>query len=205
MSKDLIKISLTEFMNFVNKSGASKITVVASAKTNREEEYQIYKDYWLKFRESIKSIHREGLSKESLYSRLDDVCDDKKVNYEAAINGYCKFWGKRKISWIQPPHKTWSHKDIRIELNPDLGLIIKEKTFYIKLFIASNGVLDKRHADLILTLMEKELRDKVETNSIFGVLDVKRGKLFEYKKTDTKLLYLLESEAESFESLWYKL
>jgi hypothetical protein len=205
MSKDLIKISLTEFMNFVNKSGAAKITVVASAKTNREEEYQIYKDYWLKLRESIKSIHREKLSKDFLYSIIDDVSYDKKANYEAAINGYCRFWGKHKISWTQPPRKTWSHKDIRIELNPDLGLIIKEKIYYIKLFIASKGVLDKRHADLILTLMEKELRDKVETNSIFGVLDVKRGKLFEYKNTDTKLLYLLESEAESFESLWHKL
>lgn len=53
--------------------------------------------------------------------------------------------------------------------------------------------------------MGKEFQYKVETNSIFGVLDVKRGKLFEYKNTDIKLLYLLEAEAESFESLWHKL
>jgi hypothetical protein len=31
MSKESIKVSLTEFMNFVNKSGSSKVTVVQKA------------------------------------------------------------------------------------------------------------------------------------------------------------------------------
>ena len=45
MAKELIKISLTEFMNFVNKSGSAKSTVVSNSKNKRDEEYEHYKDY----------------------------------------------------------------------------------------------------------------------------------------------------------------
>ena len=54
MAKELIKISLTEFMNFVNKSGSAKSTVVSNSKNKRDEEYEHYKDYWLKLREKLK-------------------------------------------------------------------------------------------------------------------------------------------------------
>ena len=46
MSKNPIKISLTEFLNFVNKSGSAKSTVVSTAKNKREEEYKFFQDYW---------------------------------------------------------------------------------------------------------------------------------------------------------------
>lgn len=205
MIKETIKISLTEFMNYVNKSGSQKTTVVVNAKTRREDEYKTFKDYWFKLRESIKSIHKKGQEQEDLMAIIEEVHEDKRDNYNIAIKGYCTFWGKKKINWITPPHKTWAIGDIRIELNPELGLKIKDKTYYIKLFTSSNDNIDRRHADLILALMEKELRDKVETNAIFGVLDIKRGKLFEYKNNDSKLFLLLEVEATSFESLWKRL
>lgn len=48
--KELIKISLTEFMNFVNKSGSAKATVVRTAKKRRDEDYEHFTDYWLDFR-----------------------------------------------------------------------------------------------------------------------------------------------------------
>ncbi|WP_321478442.1 hypothetical protein [uncultured Bacteroides sp.] len=74
MARELIKVSLIEFMNYVNKSGTAKATVVINAKTKREEEYQFYKDYWLKLRKKIKEVHKKKLSKED----------------------YCSFWGKKK-------------------------------------------------------------------------------------------------------------
>ena len=205
MAKDLIKISLTEFMNYVNKSGTQKTTVVGQAKAKREDEYQTYKDYWFKLRERIKEVHKKGLTQESLIAIIEEINEDKRNNYNTAIKGYCTFWGKKKIDWINPPRKTWSVGDIRVELNPELGLKIKDKIYYIKLFITSSDGIDKRHADLILALMEKELRDKVEDSAIFGVLDTKRGRLFEYKNKDPKLYLLLKAEASSFESLWNEL
>jgi hypothetical protein len=203
MAKETIKISLTEFMNFVNKSGSAKATVVSQAKHNREEEYAHWKDYWLPLRNKIKDVHKKKGNHDDLKKVITEVSKDKKENYTLSIDGYCSFWKKRTIEWIEPPKKTWVLGDIRIELNPELGLVIKDKIFIIKLFTAANNSIDKRHADLILHLMEKELRDKVGDNEvIFGVLDVKRGKLFENKIRDTSLFPLLKGEVKSFESQW---
>ena len=202
MAKELIRITLTEFMNYVNKSGSAKITVVSQSKTRHEEVYQTFKDYWLKLRESIKRVHRNNLSKDVLYGIIDDVSDDKKENYAEAIEGYCKWWGKKKITWITPPRKTWAVGDIRIELNPELGLVHNGQTHFIKLFTTANDALDKRHADLILALMEKELREKVADDAVFCVLDIKRGKLYEYKSSGKNLYTLLKVEAQGFETMW---
>src|SRR5690606_39829946 len=107
MAKEIIKISLTEFMNFVNKSGTAKATVVSTSKNKREEEYEHYKDYWLKLREKLKTVHKKSESHEDLKSLLDDIHKDKKDNYKKAIEGYIKFWKKRKLEWVNPPKKTW--------------------------------------------------------------------------------------------------
>lgn len=205
MSKEPIKVSLTEFMNFVNKSGASKVTVVQKAKNRRDEEYAHYKDYWIKLREKIKSVHKSDGSHDNLKELLSEVNQDKVDNYKLAINGYCSFWKKKKIEWVEPPRKTWTVGDIKIEVNPELGLVLKDKVFVIKLFTTANDSMDKRHADLILTLMENELRSKVEAEVIFAVLDVKRGKLFENKNLDPSLKGLLNGEARSFETIWKSL
>ncbi len=202
MSKEPIKISLTEFMNFVNKSGSLKVTVVQKAKNKREEEYAHFKDYWLKLRDKIKSVHKMQGTHSDLKALLDEISDDKRQNYGAAIEGYCSFWKRRKIEWVDPPRKTWTVGDIKIEVNPELGLTIKDQIYVIKLFTTASDSMDKRHADLILTLMEKELRNKVEEEVVFAVLDVKRGKLFENKNLDPTLSGLLNGEARSFETIW---
>ncbi|MCL8006211.1 hypothetical protein M8845_02105 [Gelidibacter japonicus] len=203
MAKEIIKVSLTEFMNFVNKSGTAKATVVSNSKNKRDDEYEHYKDYWLKLREKLKSVHKKSESHDDLRSLLDDIHKDKKANYKIAIEGYIKFWKKRKLEWVNPPRKTWKIGDVRIELNPELGIAFKDKIFVIKLFTTANSDINKMHADLILNLMEKELREKVAGEEVvFAVLDVKRGKLFENKTKDTSLYPLLNGEARSFETIW---
>lgn len=203
MAKETINISLTEFMNFVNKSGTAKATVVANSKNKRDDEYEHYKDYWLKLRDRLKSVHKKHEGQEDLRALLKEIHKDKKANYLKAIDGYIKFWKKRKIEWFNPPKKTWSIGDLRIEVNPELGLVIKDKLHVIKLFTSANTDINKAHADLILNLMEKELREKVGGDEvIFAVLDVKRGKLFENKAKDTTLYPLLHGEARSFETIW---
>jgi hypothetical protein len=202
MSKEAVKVSLTEFMNFVNKSGSSKVTVVQKAKSKRDEEYAHFKDYWLKLRDKIKSVHKSQGTHGDLKELLNEVSDDKVENYRVAIDGYCAFWKRSKIEWCEPPRKTWSVGDVKIEINPELGVVMKDKVYVIKLFTNANDLLDKRHADLILTLMEQELRAKVKEEVVFAVLDVKRAKLFNNQNLDPVLVGLLQGEAKSFETIW---
>lgn len=206
MSKNPIKISLTEFLNFVNKSGSAKSTVVSTAKNKREEEYKFFQDYWNPLKIKIKSVHRKSGSHDDLKELLEKTSAEKKDNYRKSIDGYCAFWKKRNIEWFNPPRKTWIDGDLRIELNPELGLQINEKLYVVKLHTSANDSIDKRHADLILNLMEKELREKVAGDEvIFAVLDVKKGKLFENKNKDVSLMPLLKGEVRSFETIWKNL
>lgn len=66
--------------------------------------------------------------------------------------------------------------------------------------------MNKKHADLILTLLEHEMRSKVGGDEpIFAVLEVKTGKLFPQKEKDLSLYPLLKGEARSFEIQWKEL
>ena len=72
----------------------------------------------------------------------------------------------------------------------------------IKLFLKANESLDKRHADIVLALMECELREKVDDDVEFAILDVKRGKLFTHVNDNPRLLVLLKSEGREFSDMW---
>lgn len=206
MSKNQIKISLTEFMNFVNKSGSAKSTVVSTAKRKREEEYKHFEDYWNPLKSKLKSVHKKNGTPEDLKELINLISLEKKENYKKSIEGYCSFWKKRKFSWFNPPKKTWIDGDVRIELNPELGLQINDRLYVIKLHTSANDKIDKRHSDLILNLMEKELRSKVLGDEvIFALLDVKTGKFFENKTKDISLIPLLKGEVKSFEIIWKNL
>lgn len=203
MKKDKIVISLTEFMHFISTSGSAKLTVVKTAKKNRDEEFETYKDYWKPFRDALVVMHKKGKSKDVLDDLLNHIPSDKRENYKCAIDGYKKFIGKKKTEWVNVFKKSWVFEDLSVTLNPELGLVINDKVYVIKLFFNAKEALNKRQADLILTLLEKELRAKVGGDEvIFAVLDVRRGKLFEMTDKDLKLYPLLQGEAKSFETQW---
>jgi len=63
-------ISLTDFVDFVIKSGTPKLTKVRAIKNRPEYEPAI--DYWRQLREGIKDFHRAGGADKSA---LDDIVD----------------------------------------------------------------------------------------------------------------------------------
>lgn len=194
-------ISLTEFMDYVNTSGSAKATVVAQAKRKREEGHAKTADYWMQLRNAIRSVHANGGTKDNLGEVIERIHEDRRDNYEQAIKGYKKFWGNRRFSWINPPRRIVSVRGTKISVNPEVGLEYGDKHYVIKLFIRADRYLDKRHADLILTLMKNKISD-VSDNTVFAVLDVMRGKLFEFKGDNYKITQLLEAEGASFNILW---
>ena len=205
-----IQVTLTEFMNFVLKSGSAKHTIVKQAKKRHEDVNSPYtpgSDYWYYLRRQISEYHKKGKEKEFLENVLSSIPSDRRDNYKKMIDGYKKFLGKKKkFDYIAPTKQTWSVGDIRVVLNPELTLEYNGRVCVIKLFLSADNVIDRKHADLILTLMEAEMRSKVGGEEpIFAVLDVKRGKLFTQNNKGLDLMVLLEGEARSFETQWKKL
>lgn len=123
------------------------------------------------------------------------------MNYPVSIEGYKKFWGKKKIEWFDPPFYHWIIGDLDVKINPELGLSFDNKFYIIKLFLKADKI-SKDKLSQILSLMESQLRKEVGEDAIFAVLDVKNAKLYENVKGDFTYLPLLEGEAKSFESIW---
>ena len=183
-------------------SGPAKATVVVHAKRKREEGHNKQADYWMQFRNAVKSVHCSNGSKSDLSEVIEKVHEDKVNNYNAAVKGYQKFWGGKKIGWTVPPRKVVSVGGTRVSLNPELGLSFGGKTYFIKLFIHVDEILNRHHADLILSLMHSKLSDVLPDGTEVAVLDVLRGRFFDFKKEDHKITQLLEAEGASFNILW---
>lgn len=204
-----IKISLTDFIGFVNKMGNAKSNHVKSIKGRAD--YEPYMDFYKPLREAILKLHKKGQKKSALDVVLKGLADDKKKKcYPEVVEGYKKFLGRKNFEWIKPPKKEWKIGGLTIIANPELGLEEKKKdgtsNFYIIKLYFKEDALKKAQADQILTLMEMQLRSKVNEPEIkFAILDIRRSKLHIKQDQELKELPLLQGEAASFVTMWNSL
>ena len=132
------KVSLTYLLDFVQKSGSPKATVVSNFKTR--EEYDPQKDFYKPLREQLVSAAK-GLSRPSdLDAWVHGFQDGKKhAAYLDAIAGFRRFVGRKPIVWFDPPRKDYdlgpAGLRITVTVNPELGLVRQGVPYVIKLFL----------------------------------------------------------------------
>lgn len=205
MKQNDIKISMTEFVNFINASGIARMTVVANAKAKHEEMEGNPYDYWKDFKDEVKKQLKKQGSKEDLLELLETMREDVLDNYQKMINGYLKFWKPTRMKWIKPVNKLANIGGVKMYVNPEIGIEWQNKKYMIKLYLKANESLDKRHADIILALMENQLREKVDEDVLFAILDVRKGRLYPYVNDDPRLMIFLKSEGREFAEMWREL
>lgn len=199
-TKRKIELSLTDFVDFVCKSGSTKMTKVKQIK-NRDD-YSPATDFYKALREGIQEIHRKNGKKKELKAIIEKISDPKKLkNYSDCVEGYKKFWGRKNPKWFEPPMKHWIVGELDVRINPELALEVDGKKYVIKLYFKSDK-LSKEKVTQVLTLMESEIRTEVDSDVNMAILDVKNGKLFIKEDRDVSLLPLLKGEAMSFEIIW---
>ncbi len=197
----MIKISLTDFIDFVSKAGSTKYSKVKQIA--KRKDYQPAFDFWKPLREAIIKLHKEGNNKKELDNVMEDLTDKKKEKrYLILIKAYKSFLGRKKINWFDPPKKKyWKYKELNVILNPELGLEINNKFFVVKLYFKSEKLSQKK-ADLILLLMNKHLKKGKYKDVNFAILDIERKKLFDKTNLKNEQFSLLEGEALSFLTIW---
>jgi hypothetical protein len=193
------RISLTDLVDIVSKAGGPKATKVAQVK-NRDD-YLPATDFYKQFRDGVVSIHKAGGARADLSKILKGVVERVRLaNYPAVIEGYKKWWGKKVISWFQPPSEIFSRDEIDVSINPELGLIINGEKHLVKLYLKSEK-LSKSKADLITGLMEEVLGPK-SPGAKMCVLDVRNSKLFIGSGHGAGLLPMVEAELAYIAKLW---
>lgn len=195
-------VSLTNFIDFVNKTGTQKMTLVKQIKSRIDYDKKF--DFYAPFRERVQKMHKLNQPISVLDKLLEELTDDKKKkNYPSLIMGYKKYVGRKKITWFKPPRKNWKVREINISINPELGLEYNGKFYIIKLYLKEDPIR-KDQVDQILALMEMQLRSKINEPEVhFAFLNVRKSKLYVFKdKGFDQFKETIEIEAINLYNYW---
>lgn len=195
-----IKISLTDFVDFVSKSGSPKLTKVKEVK-NRKAYHPAF-DFWKNLRDKIIEFHSTGKSDKKEFDKLiPKLSDSKKVKrYTELIKSYKSFLGKKKIKAFDVKNKLWQSNDLGVRINPELGLIIGGQKYIVKFYFKADK-LSTNKVEIILLLLKEVYRKEIIDGVKVAILDIPNKKLIT-SKTKTDLTPLLIGEASNFELIW---
>ena len=199
-----MEISLTDFVDFVIRSGTPKVTKVREIKNRKKYEPQY--DFWKPLREAIIEHSRNAVHGQlNVGGVLERVNDRKKVNsYPPCVQGFNKFLTKRNISWFDPPRTIWQSGNLGIRVNPELGFNIDGRPYIIKLYFKSDP-LSRGRIEIIRLLLSSAFASQVSPQTGFAVLDLHKAKLFSSPEPDNSFAALLQAEANGFETIWASL
>lgn len=194
------RLSLTDFVDIASKAGTPRYTKVKEVK-NRPP-YSPASDFYKPLREGIVEAHEAGHGKAHLNTIVPSLTDPKKsTNYPAAIAAYKKWWGRKKLSWLNPTRSKFTSSGVEVTVNPELGLEINGVPHLIKLYFKPQ-TLAKNRVDIITHLMSVSLGTKVANGTVMGVLDVRRSKLICPTVPVPGLTPLLHAELAFVAALW---
>lgn len=193
-------LSLTDLVDVVSKAGTPKATKVAAIKNRKP--YQPATDFYKPFRDGLIEIHEAGKARNALGDLQKSLTDPKKItNYPEAIDGYRKWWGKKSLTWFEPPRNVYGHAGIDVAINPELGLVVDGTRHIIKLYLKADP-LTKLRVDLITVLMEVALRPKSQEGDLLALLDVRQSKLFTVNAPIKPTKAVVNAELAYVAALW---
>lgn len=197
----MVAISLTEFVDFIQKSGQPKLTAVRHIKERRSHGYQVAADFYKPIRDGIVSMHKSESSEAQLDKVVDGLTDKKKQKaYPPLVKGYKRFLGHKEVAYFHPPKAVWSHGDLSVNINPELGLVIDGQPHAIKLYFKGEK-LSKLQMDAINHLLASEL-GPIQDRAKLGVLDVRTGRFIPADQPKPGIEALLEGEAMAFAEMY---
>ena len=174
----MVHITLADFLDFVSKSGSSKLSKVKRLK--HRPPYRPSFDYYRPLRESIAAVHRACGDRAAFDHILADAMPQElpvRAELTEVASAYRAWWGRKQLGWFEPPRIIWTQGDIAITINPDVGLILDGRPHLLKLWFR-DVPLGKRGLDVVFQLMEDATTGLVPPGTEVGVLDVRRSRLF---------------------------
>ncbi len=194
------QITLSDAVDVITRAGSPKATKVSQIK-NRPP-YHPAIDYYRPLRSALVAIHTKGRDRRAMDAILPTITDAKKLsNYHSAIEGYKKWWGRKDISWFEPPRAEYTSGDVTVLVNPELGLEFNGVRYIIKLYLKDEK-LEKLRIDPALVLMELALRAKAQPQDVIALLDVRKSKLHLLGVDVARTKPMVDAELGYISTLW---
>lgn len=204
-----ISISLTDFVDFLIRSGTTKATKVKELKYRPS--YIPAADYWRPLRQGLKEFHRQSKPIEYLDQIPKRVSNNesRRDTYIHVIQGYKKIIKNKTIEWFDPPSNKWISGNLTININPELGLVINGRPHLVKIYFKENSErlqtkLETNTLPLIHYLLNHcaaECPDK----TVMSVFNARKGQLKLQRKIISEAENVAHAEASSFVTLWNSL
>jgi hypothetical protein len=196
-----IKVTLSEFLDFVMTNGQAKITVVRTAKRHRQLKYDPKTDFYKPFRECVSNMHLSRHPEADIDDLVDGLSDPKKVaNYPELAKGLKQFIKNRDLVWHVPPRAEWVCGNLTVVVNPELHVDIDGQRHVVKMYLKGQKINRQRVA-IINHLLDEVLRPRVG-QAVLGVLNVRKGRFYPWEPSASGMMSLLEGEAATFAQIY---
>jgi hypothetical protein len=194
-------LKLTSLVDIVSKSGTPKATAVRDAKAQVDEPYDPAADFYKGIREAIVEAHQLALGKRHITNAAAAAHGKKIAAYTQLAAAYNGWWGRKPLTWSEPPRGAWGPRDsdFDVTVNPELGLDIDGTPHVVKLYFKAEP-LSKNRIDIITHLMHKVFAE-ANPDSRFSVLDIRRRRLHTIDPP-AELDAILGAEIAYVEALW---
>ena len=192
---------MTTFLDFVLATGLRRLTIVSNAKAEYGREYSPARDFYKPLREAVADVHLNRKEKGVLDDVAHCLTDERKVAaYRECIRGYKKWWGQKEIEWRGTSPVEWRYGQLVIRVNPELGVSINGLPYAVKLYFKSDKP-SKHRLEAMFHLLSTSHSASLPQMKV-GILDVRRGNLFQPNRDIVGVKALLAGEATAFQTMW---
>lgn len=196
------EVSISTFVDFVTKAGTPKLTVVKQWKN--KPDYNPATDFYKAIREGIVEMHKSDQPLTYLDAFCNNLKDAKKQTaYPPIVKGYKKWVKSQPIRFYPQIGGIWECEGLSVKVNPELHIDLNGKRHILKLYFKSDK-LAKNRIQLILQMMHLALVSETESNTQYGILDVRNSRAYLFEKDDVLVTALLEGEAANWMKIWPK-
>ena len=198
-----VKISLTQFIHF--KAAVSTRARISAVQRVKNSEYSPAIDYWLDLRNAINKLAEGIITLEELNSLANSETQRKRINYRKAINRFSNFVSKNNVSFFPVNKSNWEYEGLIISASPEVGMIINNSKFLVKIFYnvkKPDEKVTKRNIMPSLALLDIANKASNHDQQV-GLLNLQNGKLLTpaNSKLETNLLEL-QLDAKTFIDYW---
>lgn len=196
-----MEISLTEFVDFIVKTGTPRMTHVNALR--KRPPYSPATDYYKGLREAIIEFHAGGSKDPTILDKAvaNHVSSHKGSRCPDRLNTYRKFLGRKNVEWFEPPKREWRFEELVVRMNPELGLSWNGASTVIKMYW-KEAKLTKRQVELILYMMHTVLGPLSPDNAQMAILDIPSANLIRTSAPTVNLMPLVRAEARALLELW---
>lgn len=138
---------------------------------------------------------------------MDNALPARQKNYQEAVKAYIRFLKNKNVQWFEPGKANWYCDDLIVRSNPELGLIIDDVPYLIKLYFkGKNERIDKHKCRSALTLLKDSHYAIEHPDSVkHAILNVQKGRLITDDDSTNYHQIALESDAAQFMFIWNRL